>query len=131
MELTAGAHTLTLSARDPALGATKGDAIIDRIDLVLRDTHVTAPALYEAAYASLGAGAHVTYEHRGACGPGAALLPRGGTATFWAHATTDGEALVTVDQLDAGDGVLTVNGEEMGASTGAGSHCSSPAASTS
>jgi hypothetical protein len=114
VELTAGAHTLTLSARDPALGATKGDAIIDRIDLVLRDTHVTAPALYEAAYAALGAGAHVTYEHRGACGPGVALLPRGGTATFWVHAAIDDEALVTVDQLGAEEGVLTVNGEEVG-----------------
>ncbi|QUW83768.1 cellulosome protein [Streptomyces mirabilis] len=114
VELTAGAHTLTLSARDPDLGATKGDAIIDRIDLVLRDAHVRAPALYEAEYAGLGAGARVTYEHRGACGPGAVLLPRGGTATFWVHAAADGEALVTVDQLDSGEGLLTVNGVEVG-----------------
>lgn len=114
VELTAGAHTLTLSARDPDLGVTEGDAIIDRIDLALRDAHVTAPALYEAEYASLGAGARVTYEHRGASGPGAALLPRGGTATFWVHAANDGEALMTVDQLGLGEGVLTVNGEAVG-----------------
>ncbi|MEU9286068.1 cellulosome protein [Streptomyces sp. NPDC048275] len=114
VRLTAGAHTITLSARDPDLGVTRGDAIIDRIDLALRDEHVTAPALYEAEYADLDAGAHVTYEYRGASGPGAAVLPRGGTATFWVYAATDGEATVTVDQLGAGEGELMVNGEDLG-----------------
>jgi hypothetical protein len=111
--LTAGPHTITLSARDPDLGATKGDATIDRLDLVLRDEHVTAPAFYEAEYAPLGGGAHVGYTHPGAGGPGVAILPRGGTVTFWVHAAADGEAAVTVEQLGDGEGELTVNGERL------------------
>nr|WP_151478031.1 cellulosome protein [Streptomyces albicerus] len=114
VRLTAGKHTITLAAKDPDLGVTKGDAIIDKIDLALRDEHVTAPALYEAEYATLGGGARVGYAHRGASGPGAVVLPRGGTATFWVHAAADGEASVTVDQLGAGEGSLTVNGEKVG-----------------
>ncbi|WTP20397.1 cellulosome protein [Streptomyces sp. NBC_00203] len=114
IRLTAGKHTITLAAQDPDLGVTKGDAIIDKIDLALRDERVTAPALYDAEYAVLGGGAHVSYAHRGASGPGAAVLPHGGTATFWVHAAADGEAIVTVDQLGSGEGVLTVNGEKAG-----------------
>ncbi|MFF4486451.1 cellulosome protein [Streptomyces sp. NPDC001544] len=114
VELTAGRHTLTLAARDADLGVTRGDAVVDRLDLVLRDEHVTAPALYDAEYASLGGGAHVDHTHRGASGPGAVVLPRGGTATFWVHAPADGEASVTVDLLGPGEGLLTVNGEEIG-----------------
>ncbi|MGP4048239.1 cellulosome protein [Streptomyces sp. 2A115] len=112
--LTAGKHTLTLSAQDPDLGLTKGDAIIDKIDLALRDAHVTAPALYEAEYSTLGGGARVSYAHRGASGPGAVALPPGGTATFWVHASLDGETTVTVDQLGGGEGSLKVNGENVG-----------------
>ncbi|WP_369255976.1 cellulosome protein [Streptomyces sp. R35] len=114
VQLTAGKHTITLAAQDPDLGVTKGDAIIDKIDLALCDERVTAPALYDAEYAVLGGGAHVSYAHRGASGPGAAVLPHGGTATFWVHAAADGEATVTVDQLGGGEGVLTVNGEKAG-----------------
>ncbi|MET7702770.1 cellulosome protein [Streptomyces sp. NPDC005485] len=115
VELTAGPHTITLAAQDPELGVTRGDALIDRIDLTLRDEHVTAPAPYEAEYAALRDGARVDYAHRGASGPGAVVLPQGGSATFWVHAHTDGEVTLTVDQLGLGDGVLTVNGEAVGA----------------
>ncbi|GGN50352.1 hypothetical protein GCM10011579_005020 [Streptomyces albiflavescens] len=114
VRLTAGKHTITLAARDPDLGVTKGDAVVDKLDLALRDERVTAPALYEAEYAVLGGGAHVSHAHRGASGPGAAVLPHGGTATFWVHATADGEATVTVEQLGDGEGMVTVNGEEVG-----------------
>ncbi|MFJ3309871.1 cellulosome protein [Streptomyces sp. NPDC086549] len=114
VELTAGRHTLTLSARDPELGATKGDAVVDRLDLALRDELVTAPGLYDAEYAHLGGGARVSHDHRGESGPGAAVLPRGGTATFWVYAPDDGEATVTVGLLGPGEGRLTVNGEETG-----------------
>lgn len=37
VRLTVGKHTIRLAARDPDLGVTKGDAIIDRLDLALRD----------------------------------------------------------------------------------------------
>ncbi|MFJ5304809.1 cellulosome protein [Streptomyces sp. NPDC088350] len=114
VELTAGAHTITLAAKDPDLGATRGDAVVDRIDLALRDDHVTATALYDAEFAALGGGARVDYGRRGASGPGVAVLPRGGTATFWVHAAEDGEATVAVDRIGSGEGELTINGENVG-----------------
>jgi hypothetical protein len=98
----------------PDLGVTRGDAVIDRLDLALRDDQVTAPALYDAEYAALGGGAHVDYGQRGASGPGVVVLPRGGTATFWVHAAEDGEATVTVDRIGPGEGELTINGENVG-----------------
>ncbi|KPI08337.1 hypothetical protein OK074_3634 [Actinobacteria bacterium OK074] len=116
LPLTAGAHTLTLAAHDPELGATRGDATVDRIDLALREE--SAPdAGYKAAYAVLGAGAR-TERTANATGPGAAVLPRGATVTFWVHAADDGEATVTIRQLGGGEGDLTVNGEEAGPVTG-------------
>jgi hypothetical protein len=109
--LTAGPHRVTLAAQDPDLGTTKGDAVVDKLDLALREDQ---EALYEAEFAALDAGARVSYANLGACGPGAAVLPRGGTVTFWVHAAEDGEATVTVDLLGPGEGLLTVNGEELG-----------------
>ncbi|MGW2378583.1 cellulosome protein [Streptomyces sp. NPDC001658] len=112
VDLTAGEHRITLAAQDPELGVTRGDAVVDKLDLVLRGADPTA--LYEAEYAALSGGAVVSHAHRGASGPGAAVLPRGGTVTFWAHADEDGEASVTVDVLGPGEGLLTVNGEPAG-----------------
>ncbi|WDV49552.1 cellulosome protein [Streptomyces coeruleorubidus] len=114
VELSAGRHRITLSAQDRDLGATKGDAVIDKLDLALRDDHVTAPALYEAEYACLGGEARVDYTYRGVSGPGAVVLQKGGTVTFWVHTDRDGEATVTVDLLGPGEGLLTVNGEDVG-----------------
>ncbi|WP_329244559.1 cellulosome protein [Streptomyces sp. NBC_01478] len=114
VELTAGPHTITLAAQDPDLGVTRGDAVVDRLDLALRDDHVTAPALYDAEFAALGGGARVDHGQPGASGPGVVVLPRGGTATFWVHAEDDGEATVTVDRIGSGEGELTINGEYVG-----------------
>ncbi|WP_417159133.1 cellulosome protein [Streptomyces gilvifuscus] len=111
-ELTRGPHRITLAAQDPDLGETEGDAVIDRLDLALRDERQVD--VYEAEFAALGSGARVDCAYRGASGPGAVVLPRGGTVTFWAHAADDGEATVTVDLLGPGEGLLTVNGEEIG-----------------
>jgi hypothetical protein len=112
VKLTAGRHRITLAAKDPELGATKGDAIIDRIDLALRDEHVTRPAIYEAEYATLG-GARPAYTHPGASGPGAVPLPEGASATFWVHSPTDGEATVSLDHLGRGRAALSLNGEKL------------------
>lgn len=120
VELTAGAHTITLAAEDPDLGVTRGDAVVDRLDLALRDDQVTGPALYDAEFAALGGGARVDYGQRGASGPGVAVLPRGGTATFWVHVADDGEVTVTVDRIGPGEGELTVNGEGVGTVGGEG-----------
>jgi hypothetical protein len=111
VRLTAGKHRITLAAQDPDLGVTKGDAVIDRLDLALRDGDGTV--LYDAEYADLRDGTRVSHAHLGASGPGTAVLPRGGTATFWVHADDDGEATVTVDRLGPGEGVLAVDGEEV------------------
>ncbi|MFI9831532.1 cellulosome protein [Streptomyces sp. NPDC051913] len=103
VHLTAGPHRITLAAQDPELGATRGDAVVDRIELAPRDTE--SLVTYDAVYAALGDGARVH-------GP-SVLLPRGGTVTFWVHAEDDGEAAVTL--AGDGEGVLTVNGEEIDA----------------
>lgn len=71
-ELTAGAHRITLAAQDPDLGTTKGDAVVDKLDLVLRDEQ---EAVYDAEYAALGEGARISYAHVGASGPGVAVAP--------------------------------------------------------
>ncbi|WP_037680151.1 cellulosome protein [Streptomyces griseus] len=112
VRLTAGKHRLTLAAKDPDLGVTKGDAIIDKIDLLLRDAHVTAPAVYEAEYATL-AGARPSYTHPGASGPGAVPLAQGDSATFWVHSPTDGESTLYVDHLGGGRATLSLNGEKL------------------
>ncbi|WP_427918207.1 cellulosome protein [Streptomyces sp. cg40] len=114
VELTAGAHTITLAAKDPDLGVTRGDAVVDKLDLALRGEREAGSALYDAEFAALGGGARVDHTIRGASGPGVAVLPRGGTATFWVHAADDGEATVTVDRIGPGEGELTINGENVG-----------------
>ncbi|MEU5029119.1 cellulosome protein [Streptomyces milbemycinicus] len=112
VKLTAGKHRITLAASDPDLGVTKGDAIIDKIDLSLRDAHVTAPAIYEAEYATLS-GARPGYAHPGVSGPGAVPLAKGASATFWVHSPTDGESTVLVDHLGGGRASLSLNGEKL------------------
>jgi hypothetical protein len=114
VELTAGAHTITLAAKDPDLGTTRGDAVVDRLDLALRDEEAGELAVYDAEFAALGGGAQVGYTRRGASGPGVAVLPRGGTATFWVHAAEPGEAAVSVSLVGPGEGELTINGEDVG-----------------
>ncbi|WP_436847645.1 hypothetical protein [Streptomyces avermitilis] len=120
VKLTAGRHRITLAAQDADLGVTKGDAIIDKIDLSLRDENVTSPAIYEAEYATLtGTRPHYTYP--GASGPGAVPLPKGASATFWVHSPTDGEATLSLDHLGDGRAQVSLNGEELDvARTGAG-----------
>ncbi|MGW2291339.1 cellulosome protein [Streptomyces phaeochromogenes] len=112
VKLTAGKHRITLAAKDPDLGVTKGDAIIDKVDLALRDRNVTAPAVYEAEYATLS-GTRPTYTRHGASGPGAVPLAKGDSATFWVHSPTDGESTVSVDHLGGGRANLSLNGERL------------------
>ncbi|MDG9712965.1 cellulosome protein [Streptomyces sp. DH10] len=112
VKLTAGKHRITLAAQDPDLGVTKGDAIIDKVDLSLRDEKVTAPAIYEAEYATL-TGTGPRYTDRSASGPGAVPLPKGASAAFWVHSPTDGESTVSVDHLGGGRASLALNGEKL------------------
>ncbi|MBZ3905397.1 carbohydrate-binding protein [Streptomyces griseiscabiei] len=112
VKLTAGKHKITLSAKDTDLGVTKGDAIIDKIDLALRDENVTRPAIYEAEYATL-TGTRPAYTHPEASGPGAVPLPKGASATFWVHSRTDGEATVSLDHLGGGKAKVSLNGDTL------------------
>ncbi|MFI1359907.1 cellulosome protein [Streptomyces sp. NPDC020898] len=112
VKLTAGKHKITLAAKDADLGVTKGDAIIDKIDLALRDEHVTQPAIYEAEYATL-TGTRPGYTHPEASGPGAVPLPKGASATFWVHSAVDGEATVSLDHLGGGKAKVSLNGDTL------------------
>ncbi len=112
VKLTAGKHKITLAAKDSDLGVTKGDAIIDKIDLALRDEHVTQPAIYEAEYATL-TGTRPGYTYRAASGPGAVPLGRRDSATFWVYSAADGESTVSVDHLGGGEAGLSLNGEAL------------------
>lgn len=112
VKLSAGKHRITLAAKDPDLGVTKGDAIIDKVDLSLRDGHVAAPAVYEAEYATLS-GALPRYDRPGASGPGAVPLAKGDSATFWVHSAAGGESTLSVDHLGGGRASLSLNGEKL------------------
>ena len=118
------AHASRSPRRTRTSASRKGDAIIDKIDLTLRDDDGTAPVVTRPSTPSLGGGAVVSHAHRGASGPGAVPYSHAGASvTFWVHAADDGEASVTVDVLGPGEGLLTVNGEKLdvpkaGASSG-------------
>jgi hypothetical protein len=112
VKLTAGTHRITLAAQDPDLGVTKGDAIIDKMDLSLRDAQATQPAVYEAEYATLDS-TRPTYTHPAASGPGTVPLTNGASATFWVYSPTDSESTVAVDHLGGGQASLTLNGEKV------------------
>ncbi|GGY32341.1 hypothetical protein GCM10010384_44650 [Streptomyces djakartensis] len=112
VRLTAGKHRITLAAQDPDLGVTRGDAIIDKVDLALRDEKVTAPAIYEAEYATLS-GARPDYTRPAASGAGTVKLARGASATFWVYAPADGESTVSVDHLGGGRASLSLNGDRL------------------
>lgn len=112
VKLTAGKHKITLAAQDSDLGVTKGDAIIDKMDLALRDENVTRPAIYEAEYATV-TGTRPGYSYRNVSGPGAVPLPKGASTTFWVHSPTDGESAVSLDHLGGGRAKVSLNGEKL------------------
>lgn len=117
VELTEGTHTLTLSASSlDGTKTTKGDAIIDKIDLALPNADA-AVATYEAEYASMD-GAALDYSRADVSGSGAAEIGAGESATFWVYSADDGESTISVDLLD-GEAALSVNGIEIAALTGA------------
>ncbi|HWK93104.1 MAG TPA: LamG-like jellyroll fold domain-containing protein [Luteimicrobium sp.] len=114
VDLTKGTHTITLAAKslDGSKG-TKGDAIVDKIDLSLPNPRATHE-VYEGEDAELD-GATADYSHAGVSGSGAAALGAGGSATFWVYAKDDAERSLSVDTLGSGAATLTVNGHVVGA----------------
>ncbi|PZF82996.1 LamG-like jellyroll fold domain-containing protein [Jiangella anatolica] len=119
VELTAGTHTITLAARSldgAGAGATKGDAIVDRIHLSLPNPDATSDS-YEAELADLD-GASTVYddprlERRGASGAGGAEIQPGDTATFWVYSAGDAEATLRLHTLGGGVADLAVNGRDV------------------
>jgi hypothetical protein len=114
VNLTKGDHVVTLSSRSlDGTRTTKGDAIIDKIDLSLPNP-AAARSIYEAEDATLGSGATADYSAEGLSGAGSVELGTGGTATFWVYAAKDGYATLGVDTARGGHAVLAVNGSDLG-----------------
>ncbi|WP_158852918.1 cellulosome protein [Saccharothrix deserti] len=112
VQLTAGTHTITLAARDPQLGVTRGDAIIDKIDLTLVDAGTDGRSSYEAEYADLAKVAP-RYDVSGSSGPGVTTIPTSGSARFWVHADRDGYASVSFDHFGGGQAAVKLNGRAV------------------
>ncbi|MFJ9381161.1 LamG-like jellyroll fold domain-containing protein [Streptomyces sp. NPDC101455] len=118
VKLTKGKHTLTLAAKSlDGKGATKGDAIVDRLTLSLPDASAGA-RVYEGELAWLSDGARPVYnlpKQAGtpATGSGAVQLKKDQTATFWVYSPTDREATLSVNTLGAANARLSVNGHDV------------------
>jgi hypothetical protein len=119
VDLTAGNHVISLSARSlDGTKATKGDAIVDKIDLSLANPDA-GQRLYEAEYATRP-GATLDYSASNSSASGVAALAPGQSATFWVYSQKDGESTLGIDTLGGGTGALSVNGQaitEVGEST--------------
>ncbi|MFI7469706.1 LamG-like jellyroll fold domain-containing protein [Nonomuraea sp. NPDC049646] len=111
--LTKGEHVLTLAARSlDGSRATKGDAIVDKIDLSLANP-AASEQVYEAEYATL-TGATPGYTGRRVSGAGDVTLTKGQRATFWVYSPTDGGSTLAIDTSGGGRGSLDVNGRGAG-----------------
>lgn len=114
VNLTKGDHVITLSGRSlDGTRTTKGDAIIDKIDLSLPNP-AAARSVYEAENATLSSGATADYTERGLSGAGSVELGTGATATFWVYAAKDGHATLGIDTARGGHALLAVNGTDLG-----------------
>ncbi|MBN0038594.1 Ig-like domain-containing protein [Cellulosimicrobium cellulans] len=112
VDLTAGKHTITLAARSlDGTRVTKGDAIVDKIDLSLANPKHTQE-IYEAEYASLD-GAQLDYSIPGVSGSGVASIGADQAVTFWVYSPTDAGAHLTVDATGDGQRALSVNDREI------------------
>jgi hypothetical protein len=113
VDLTAGTHTITLSATSlDGSGATKGDALIDRITLE-RAGAGDAASGYEAELTDHDGRAVFDTTAADVSGSGAVELAEGETATFWMYGALDAEATLSADVVGAASGTLTVNGRDV------------------
>ncbi|TYL52845.1 LamG-like jellyroll fold domain-containing protein [Agromyces mariniharenae] len=113
VDLTAGTHTISLSARSlDGTRGTIGDAIVDRITLA-RDRDVAAASVYEAELSDFDGEAAYDVSGDGVTGSGAVELGDGESATFWVYGARDAEATVTVDVAGDAAGSLAVNGRDV------------------
>ncbi|HEY9395758.1 MAG TPA: hypothetical protein VIP58_16525, partial [Nocardioides sp.] len=113
VDLTAGKHTISIAARSlDGTERTRGDSIIDKIDLSLSNPAATQRT-YEGEDATLTDGARADYSKTGVSGSGAADLARG-TATFWVYSPDDGEHRLRFDTRGSGRVRLALNGQNLG-----------------
>lgn len=113
VDLTAGKHTISIAARSlDGTKRTRGDAIIDKIDLSLANP-AAAQRTYEGEDATLSDGARADYSKTGVSGSGAVNLARG-TATFWVYSPEDGEHRLRFDTVGSGRVGLALNGQRLG-----------------
>ena len=112
VNLSAGHHTIRLAAQSiDGTRVTKGDAIVDKIDLSL-PTPGNAADIYEAEYSTVNGGA-MNYTVAGASGAGVVNLAAGGTSTFWVYSKNDGWSSIAFDGL-SGNASLNLNGVALG-----------------
>ncbi|HMR48222.1 MAG TPA: Ig-like domain-containing protein [Arachnia sp.] len=113
VDLTAGAHTITVAARSlDGTRATKGDAIIDRITLTLPEP-AAAESVYEAEYATLD-GASARYDRAGVSGSGVVEAAAGDTVAFWVYSAEEGESVLRFDAPQPGNATVRINGRDAG-----------------
>jgi hypothetical protein len=107
-----GKHQISLSTTGADGQATKGDAIINKIDLQLDDPAGQNSVVYEAEQADL-AGATADYRAQGQSGAGTADLGRG-RATFWVYSARDAYSDLAFRSKGAGTAQVTVNSRSVG-----------------
>ncbi|MFI7541980.1 LamG-like jellyroll fold domain-containing protein [Actinoplanes sp. NPDC049599] len=106
VELTAGRHVLSLAARSlDGTRATRGDSILDRLQLTLPDPAATTE-VYEAERADLTRAEPVYGRTRDTV-----VIGRGGSATFWVYSAADGPSTIRVRADDRT--ALAVNGRTV------------------
>ncbi|MFE3459848.1 LamG-like jellyroll fold domain-containing protein [Nocardiopsis aegyptia] len=117
VELEEGENVLTLAARSlDGSGATRGDAIIDRVTLELPEPSADT-VRYEAELAEAD-GATAVYadrsiERSGASGSGGVELGRDESVTFWVYSAEDAESTIDVHTVSKGRAELAVNGRHV------------------
>ncbi|MEW9528855.1 LamG-like jellyroll fold domain-containing protein [Microbispora sp. NPDC049125] len=110
--LSKGDHTITLAAKSlDGTRTTKGDAIVDKIDLSLANP-AAGETIYEGEYATLDGG-RPDYTRKKVSGSGLAAIAKDQTATFWVYSADDGESALNVDTFGGGRAWLDVNGRRI------------------
>ncbi|WP_458117271.1 OmpL47-type beta-barrel domain-containing protein [Arthrobacter sp. D2-10] len=117
VELKAGENTISLAAKGLEGGATKGDVIIDKIDLSLPNPEVPFGS-YEAEFAELS-GTTPDYSLGGVSGAGGVPVVTGSKSTFWVYSDAPGEKTLRLDAIGKGQAKLLVNDAEVAGVSGA------------
>jgi hypothetical protein len=117
VKLTAGDHVIALAAQSlDHTSATKGDAIIDKIDLSMPNP-AARQSIYEAENAVL-TGATPIYDVDGASGSGVVPLTTGQSVTFWVYSPKDAAATLDLRATGTGAARLSLDDRRLTTVTG-------------